>query len=265
MDADQIFAGAIAQLYDSCLVPTMFRPFALLIAERLAASDVDILETAAGTGEVTRHLAARAGPVRIVATDLNQDMLDIAQAKSAGSPITWRRADARKLLLDPASFDAAICSFGMMFIPEKVEAYRQVRRVLRPGGRFIFTVWARIDRNPLMNIVNDAVAKLFPEDPPSFLARTPCGYHDRDLIEQHAREAGFAHLHIEQADCEAIVPSADMIARGICQGSPLRAEIETRDPAGLDAATRAAEEALRSRFGDGLFRTPQAALLVTAS
>lgn len=140
-----------------------------------------MLEIAAGTGVVTRALASvLPDSVSIVATDLNQPMLDHASAVGTKRAIKWRQADAVQLPFEDRTFDAVVCQFGVMFFPEKSRAYSEARRVLRPGGVFIFNVWDRIEENEFADTVTAALELLFPEDPPRFLARTPHGYHDHE-------------------------------------------------------------------------------------
>jgi ubiquinone/menaquinone biosynthesis C-methylase UbiE len=136
-----------------------------------------VLEIAAGTGVVTRALASvLPDSVSIVATDLNQPMLDHASAVGTKRVVKWRQADAVQLPFEDRTFDAVVCQFGVMFFSEKSRAYSEARRVLRPGGVFIFNVWDRIEENEFADTVTAALELLFPEDPPHFLARTPHGY-----------------------------------------------------------------------------------------
>ena len=265
METDTVFAGPIPQLYDRHLGPILFQPYALAMAERLGHTDRDILETAAGTGIVTRAIMAALPHSTIIATDLNQAMLDVAAANAPDGQVTWQQADAQSLPFASDSFDAVVCGFGVMFMPDKQAAYREARRVLRPQGRLVCSIWDRLEVNPLMGIADATVAALFPDDPPHFLARTPGGYHDRARIERDLREAGFTSVAIEEIQRETDVSSARAIAMGVCQGTPLRGEIEARDPDGPARATDAVAAALRERFGDGAFRAPLQALLVTAS
>lgn len=265
MEADKVFAGPVPQLYDRHLCPILFQPFAEMVAERLRPTDRAVLETAAGTGVVTRAIAAAWPQSSITATDLNQAMLDVATDKPSAGDLTWRQADAQSLPFEAGAFDVVVCGFGVMFMPDKQAAYREARRVLRPDGRFLFTVWDRLEANPLKQVTEATLAGLFPDDPPRFLARTPCGYHDRERIERDLREAGFSAVGIEEVRRDTDVASAWEPAMGICQGTPLRSEIEARDPSGLVRATEAVAAALRERHGDGPFRSPLQALVVTAS
>ena len=150
-ESDKVFAGSIPKFYDALMVPLIFETYAANMAELVAAFSPDtVLETAAGSGAVTRALAPRLkSDVRYVVTDLNQPMLDYAAARQgADGRIEWRQADALALPFDDASFDVVCCQFGAMFFPDRVAGYADARRVLRPGGRFVFNVWDRIGQRP---------------------------------------------------------------------------------------------------------------------
>jgi SAM-dependent methyltransferase len=210
-----------------------------------------ILELAAGTGAVTRALAATLPrTTSIVATDLNQGMLDRAAAVGTKRPVEWRTADAMALPFDDETFDAVVCQFGVMFFPDKAKAFAEARRVLSPGGVFLFNVWDRIEENEFADTVTDALAALFPTDPPRFMARTPHGYSDVQAIEHDLRAGGFAsspRVTRLSHRSRAALPRFPAIA--FCQGTPLRNEIEARNPAMLHQATDAAEQAIAARFG----------------
>jgi ubiquinone/menaquinone biosynthesis C-methylase UbiE len=266
--SDKLFAGSIPELYDRLLVPLIFEPYARDLAERLAGIEPrDVLETAAGTGVVTRAMASRLpAATRMVVTDLNQPMLD----RAAGSlpdeeRIEWRQADALALPFADQSFDAVVCQFGAMFFPDKVQGYKEARRVLKPGGRFFFSVWDRIEDNEFADVVTQAMAEMFPDDPPRFLARTPHGHHDAERIRADLNAAGFTDISIEGVDARSRASSPDDVAIAYCQGTPLRNEIEARDPAGLERATQHAADAVARRFGNGAVDGRIRALVITAS
>ena len=173
-------------------------------------------------------------------------MLDVAAGRIMSWRVTFRQADAQDLPFPDASFDAVVCQFGAMFFPDRAAAYREARRVLKPGGRFLFNVWDRLERNPVSAAVAAAVARLFPDDPPDFLGRVPFGYHDVQRIKAELAGAGFAEVTAETVEKTSPVVARDA-AKGLTQGAPLRAEIEARDPARLEVATEAAAAAL-ARF-----------------
>ena len=264
---DKLFAGSIPQVYDRYLVPLIFAPYALDLAGRLAKlSPRDVLETAAGTGVLTRAMAARLpAHARIVATDLNKPMLDHAATQVADARITWRQADAQALPMADKTFDAVVCQFGAMFFPDKIGAYREARRVLKPGGHFIFNVWDRIGENEFADIVTQALAALFPEDPPRFMERTPHGYHDVDRIREELAAAGYSGVAVEAADGRSKAPSPRHPAIAYCEGTPLRNEIEARDASRLSEATERAEAALAVRFGSGAIEGRIRAFVITAA
>ncbi len=253
-DADTGFAGSIPQLYERYLVPLIFEPYAADLASRVASCQpARVLELAAGTGVVTRHLA-RALPetVPIVATDLNQSMLDQAAASGTVRPVEWRQADAMQLPFDDAEFDMIVCQFAVMFFPDKPKAFGEARRVLRSGGFFLFNVWDRIEQNEFANTATNALGTLFPDDPPRFMARVPHGYHDLSAIARDLSGGGFAG----RPDCTTLAArsradSPRIPAVAYCQGTPLRNEIEARSPSGLLEATEVAAAAIASRFGSG--------------
>lgn len=252
--SDIRFGDEVAALYQDLLVPLIFEPYAVDLVTRLVPlAAASVLELAAGTGVVTRELAARLAPgVRLVATDLNESMLAVAQAQGTARAVAWRQADAMALPFDDASFDAVVCQFGAMFFPDKAHAFAEARRVLRPGGTFLFNVWDRIETNDFAWVVSDAVAWLYPDDPPRFLERLPHGYFSATAIARDLAQAGFgAQPVIDTVTASSRAETPRIAALAYCQGTPLRGEIEARDPTGLEAATLAASEALATRFGAG--------------
>jgi SAM-dependent methyltransferase len=257
-DTDKIFAGPIPKLYNDYMVPLIFEPYAADLANRLASRCASrplarVLEIAAGTGVVTRKLAAALPEnISIVATDLNQAMLDLASSIGTARPVEWRQADAMQLPFDDAVFDAVVCQFGVMFFPDKAKAFSEARRVLKPGGVFLFNAWDRIEENEFPHTVSEALTTFFPADPPRFMARTPHGYHDLAVIAQHLKQGGFATPpQITTVPARSRAASARIPAIAFCQGTPLRSEIEARDKSSLAEATDAAEEAIAQRFGRG--------------
>jgi SAM-dependent methyltransferase len=252
--SDAVFAGSIPELYDELMVPLIFEPYADDLARRVADLDpARVLEIAAGTGVVTRA-AARAlpEPVDLVATDLNQAMLDHAEAVGVARPVRWQQADAMRLPFPAASFDVVFCQFGVMFFPDKVAAFGEARRVLRPGGTLVFNVWDRIEENEFADIVTDTLAGVCPSDPPRFLARTPHGYFDLNAVSDDLARAGFAGVpRYETIAARSLAASARVPAMAYCQGSPLRTEIEERPGVDLVEATSACAEAIAQRFGAG--------------
>jgi len=260
-ETDKAFTGSIPEFYERYLVPLIFEPYARDLAERvLAKQPARILEIAAGTGVVTRALASGLpSNCQIVATDLNAPMLEHAKTRvHADGRVDWKTADAQQLPFEDESFDAVLCQFGVMFFPDKTSAFREARRVLKPGGWYFFNVWDKISNNEFADLVTQALGEMLPDDPPRFLARTPHGHYEVGWLEAALKAAGFTTVSVEALEARSKAASAREVAVAYVQGTPLRNEVERRDPARLEEATTRAAEAIAQRFGagpvDGLIR-----------
>jgi SAM-dependent methyltransferase len=250
-DAD--FNGSIPEMYERLIVPLIFEPYALDMARRVAALQPRrVLETAAGTGVVTRAMTRALPPdTELVATDLNAPMLQHAAAVGTARPVQWLNADALHLPFEDGHFDVVVCQFGAMFFPDKVRAFAEARRVLRDGGVLLLSVWDRIEHNEFADAVTATLAELLPHDPPRFLARTPHGYFDVDVILTDLADAGFfTPPRVDTIALRSVAPSGLVPARAYCEGTPLRGELEARGHP-LEAATRACAAAIDHRCGGG--------------
>jgi SAM-dependent methyltransferase len=250
---DKVFTGSIPDIYDRLMVPLIFEPYARDLADRIViVNPRTVLETAAGTGVLTRALASRLpANVSISATDLNEPMLARAKGGLSDPRVEWRQADALALPFGDNSFDVVACQFGAMFFPDRIKGYAEARRVLKPGGRFFFNVWDKISDNEFADVVTEALGEVFPHDPPRFLARIPHGYCEAGQIRDDLTRAGFTDIAIEAVDHRSRAPSPQQPAIAYCHGTPLRSEIEARGAPGLEAATKTAAEAIARRFGGG--------------
>lgn len=265
---DVSFVGAIPEVYDTYMVPLMFQPFAEDMAARVSARKPEaVLETAAGTGVVTRVLAPQLGKgARYMVTDLNAPMLDKARAQQpADGRLEWATADALDLPFEDDRFDALCCQFGVMFFPDRVRGYAEARRVLKPGAPFIFNVWDRLAENAACNAIGSVVAAKYPDQPIDFMQRVPFGYFDQQRIREDLRAGGFTDVAIETVTRMGKAQSPRDAALAMVQGSPVRMEILARNEADLEAVTDEAEAAVRKAFGDGPFTAQVQALVVTAS
>ena len=264
---DGLFTGSIPQLYNQLMVPMLFDSYAADLSAQLAAlHPTDILETAAGSGALTRALLSRLPETaRITATDLNQPMLDIAATLTLNDPrVTWAQCDATTLPFSHATFDAVICQFGVMFFPDKPKAFAEAARVLRKGGTFLFNVWDKIAANEFVAIATDVLTTRFPNDPPVFMGRVPHGVYDTALLSTQLKTAGFATVTVKAVDHISTAATPMDAATAYCQGTPLRGEILVRDPEGLAPTTAAVAAALQSRFGPGPINGKIRAFVLTA-
>lgn len=255
---------SLFEVYDRLLVPLVFQDYADDVAARLAGlSDATVLETAAGTGVLTRVLAQTlAAGVGITATDIVPGMLERAQTVGTARPVAWELADALALPYDDGSFDVVVCAFGAMFFAPHDVAFAEAHRVLRPGGRLVLTVWGRLDANQFSWAVNGAMHKIFPDDPPGFLARLPYAYCDVDVLLADLAAGGFTtRPHVERIEHRSRADAPIDVARALCAGTPLRDEIQRRGAGALDDAIAATATCLAERFGPaGIVGTTSAIL-----
>jgi ubiquinone/menaquinone biosynthesis C-methylase UbiE len=261
------FGASIPEHYEQYLVPLIFTDYAKSLADSLIkTSGANVLETACGTGIVSRYVARHLDSnSRLIATDLNEPMIEEARsAVGDQTNVEFRQADALDLPFDEKSFDAVLCQFGVMFFPNRVQGYREAARVLKPDGQFLFNVWDSPANNPFVSTVELAVASLYPSDPPKFFD-TPFGYHDLELIVRELQEAGFARVDLSVIPLVSEAPSPRHIALGFVAGTPLANTIEERQNPTLDDVVDVAEEALREQFGNGPCRAPMQAIQITAS
>lgn len=240
-----VFTHSTPSLYDRYMVPLLFEPYAKVVADRAALlQPAQILETAAGTGVVTRAMSEAVPEADIIATDINPGMLEVAAQQLDARRVTLEQANAQDLPYPDATFDLVVCQFGIMFFPDKVRANSEARRVLRTGGQYLVVTFDRLDRNPVTGAAEQAVANMFPEDPPRYMERGPFSYADPAVIEGDLRAAGFTEIELETIALSSHINALDA-ANGMVFGSPFRAEIERRDPTALGRAADAVAEALR--------------------
>jgi SAM-dependent methyltransferase len=261
MTADTSWLESMPEVYDRCLGLAVFAPYAADLALRAASlPHARVLELAAGTGIVTAGLVEALPDAEITATDLNQAMVTYAAALTPGP--TWQVADAQDLAYGDDSFDLVVCQFGVMFLPDRIGAYRGVRRVLAPGGSFLFNVWDTLETHEVEAAVIDTLAELLPGDPPDFLRRVPHGYADPNRIRADVQAGGLVVEELERVELTGKAPSAGVLAEGYCLGTPLRFELQERgDLADLVPKVSAG---LTRRLGDGLVNGGMAAYVVRA-
>lgn len=255
------FKHSTPALYDRFMGPLFFVPYANHVAKCAASlRPTRILETAAGSGIVTAAMNASMPEANLVATDINPGMLEFAAHRVSSDRVTFQVADAQNLPFTDGSFDLVVCQFGAMFFPDRVRANQEAWRVLRSGGSYLLLSFDRLERNVVPKTAGDAVAALFPDDPPTYLERGPFCYGDPDLIRRDLLKAGFTHIELQTVALSSRVTANDA-AQGIVLGGPFRAEIERRDPSALDRAVHAVARALARWEGKD---APMSAHLATA-
>jgi len=263
-DANALFLGTVPAVYDRCLGPFIFEPYASDLARRVAATpDSRVLELACGTGIATRRLReALPSGAQLVASDLSEAMIAIARDRLAGADVHWRVADASALPFKDGAFDTVACQFGLMFLPDPARGFSEARRVLRTGGEFLANVWCSLDENPAAGIAHAVLARMFADDPPQFL-RVPYGSLDAAALRTLAAEAGFTSIDVSRVALEGRAVSARAVADRFAKGTPLASALAARG-ADLDAVADAFEAELAAHGGNP-FRSPLAALVLAAS
>ena len=247
--------------------PFLFEPFARHTAERIRArAPKTVLETACCTGIVTRRLReARSRDALLVASEPDERMLAEAhRTVGVTASVGWTRADLCKLQFGDGDFDAVVCQFGLTFAADKLAAVREARRVLRPGGSFLLTTWAPLDRNPVVALVDRTLGAMFRSDPAPGLAQAPFGYGDPDLLSDLLMGGGFQDVVVDVVEKATSSPSAHELAAGLIEGYPLIDEIRLHGQARLSAAVSAVAAAIRRQFGDAPVRARISALVASA-
>ena len=244
MTETDVFRHSTPALYHRYMGPLLFEPYAKYVAERLVVLRPNrILETAAGTGIVTRAVNKVVPKAQIVATDVNPAAVEFASQHLRSEQVTFQRADAQHLPFEDESFDLVLCVFGVMFFPDKIRANAEARRVLHIGSQYVLVTFDRLDRNPIPEAAGKAVASVFRESSPRYMERGPFSYTDAALVERDLRAAGFEDIKVDTVQLTSRV-TAPEAAQGIVLGSPFRAEIERLDPSALERALTAVTEAL---------------------
>ena len=265
-ESHSAFIGEIPKNYERYLGPLIFKEYAEDLAKRIdVQSGGVVLETAAGTGMATRQLRGSIPQnVRIVATDLNADMLNVAKEKfDIDENIEFQIENALELSFDDASFDAVACQFSVMFFPDKLVSLQEAARVLKPGGKFYFNIWDSFEHNQLIQTVNKTIAEYLPEDPPDFF-NVPHGYYEIDVIKDLLHKAGFADIEISVLPRISSADGARDVALGYVMGSPVRLQIEQRDPKSLPKIVDAIEHAVGEEFGYKDVKAKMQAIVFTA-
>jgi ubiquinone/menaquinone biosynthesis C-methylase UbiE len=265
-EAHAAFVGSIPEKYDRYLGPVLFRDFGEQTAARLEPRPgMRVLETACGTGIVTRRLLAHlGGQGRLVATDLNDAMLAYAELHvPTRDGLEWRAADATHLPFDDRAFDAVVCQFGVMFFPDRAAGMAEAFRVLRPGGRVLVSVWDRLEDNPVQRITHETVATFFASDAPQFYT-VPSSMHDVTLLQGLLDRAGFVDVAWEHRAGTGTSPSAHEAAVGLIEGNPIYLSIMERQPAALGPIKAALAANLAAVLGDRPLRCPLRMILFTA-
>ena len=257
----------VPKAYDEVMGPVYFEAYAVETALRVASwNPASVLETACGTGRVTGHLRKKiAGTARLVATDINKEMLSYAKQKFAEvRNIEWQEADALHLPFENDSFDTVVCQFGAMFFPDKKKGFAEAYRVLKAGGNFIFVVWEKLHLNPLGAAGREVLNDFFNGRPPENL-RTAFSMTDQELISGLLAEAGFGSIEMESITKPCETESAEKFAEAFVEGSSVREAVRKFNPGEVKALQKKICETWIGQFGNHPVKSTMQAIVCTAS
>lgn len=208
---------AAAEAYKRYLVPPVFGPWAEYVVDIAASRRGErALDVGCGTGAATRILAERTGGAAGV--DIDPAMIEVARADDeiSNDRIDWRCGDACRLDFDDAEFDLCLCIQGLQHVADRERALKEIRRVLKPSGRFVAAVWARIDHTPgLLALLHALEAEHI--DGAAF--RRPFALGDRDALENLVKGAGFAAVEVRLHEMPARFASIDAFLHALRAGS----------------------------------------------
>jgi ubiquinone/menaquinone biosynthesis C-methylase UbiE len=225
----QITAPA-AELYERIVARHILGPWAPLLVDSAQVSPGErVLDVACGTGVVTRAAAARVGlSGRVTGVDLNAGMIAVARTHTepAGATIDWLQRDAADLRLADASYDVVLCQQGLQFFPDKLQALREMRRVLRIDGRLALSVWNSVG---LYNAaVGNALSRLLSEETAQLFCASrqfPSG----EEIVRLAGKAGFSKINLRVARLNIHLPPLDRFALDHLAATPVASLVAAAD------------------------------------
>jgi ubiquinone/menaquinone biosynthesis C-methylase UbiE len=257
--------GDAAAHYDQFYGPLFFEPYAIEVAKRIESIPVSIvLEIAAGTGRVTRHIRERIpASAKLIASDISDDMLEEAKKKLGHLDIEWQNIDAQELPFADNSIDLVVCCFGYMFVPDKPKAFAEAYRILKPGGIFLFTTWDRLDQNEA-SYTSRSIAMEYLEEPVPESSNLATSMSEEVIIRPLLENAGFPKIAIEKVKLLSACPTAKEAALGFVEGGSLYKEIKKRNPSWMDEIKIRVEKELAEKFGAAPMVAPISAVISEA-
>lgn len=251
MSDNAAFSGNIPEIYDKHLGSLLFEQYAIDLIERIQNGNYGaILEIACGTGIVSKYLPEIfTKGEKIISTDLNPDMIEIAKKKVKEGSIEWKVADMQELPFDDSTFDLVFMQFGIMFAPDKEKSFREIYRVLKPGGKLIFNVWQSLEKNQFAFITNEVVSGYFKENPPPFY-KIPFSYNDEEEIKNILSKVGFSEISLDKIKKNSTSVDVEFAAKGLLEGNPVMLQINERDPKLLEVIKKELAGELSKKLGD---------------
>lgn len=226
-------SGASGWIASQDVIDRMFQPIEELLVHAIAAEPTSaVLDVGCGTGSTTVAVARRLGASgRCTGIDISEPMIAAARerAERAHAAASFIAADAQTFQLEPASFDAIMSRFGVMFFNDMVAAFRNLRRAARPGACLRCVVWRSPTDNPFMTTAERAAAPLLPDLP----ARRPdepgqFAFADRDRVRRILEDSGWTTIDLQPIDVPCAIPERDL-ARYLTQLGPVGRMLQQAD------------------------------------
>jgi ubiquinone/menaquinone biosynthesis C-methylase UbiE len=255
---------SVAVNYQTHVVPNVIRPFAERLLEAAAPQPGDqVLDLACGTGEVSRMLASRVGTDgSVVGVDPSVEMLEVARALPTPGNVSWEEAYADNLPVSDDCFDLVVCHQGMQFFPDKAKALQEIRRVLKPEGRFAVSAWRSHEYNP----VNRATASVIEELFGHFPGVTPgvgFGLGEEAVLRPLLEDAGFRIASLQTVRIEIEAPTAEEYLTRQWSATPSAGVLAEHEELRDQAFALALEKIRKFQTEEG-FRAPMETMIVVA-
>jgi SAM-dependent methyltransferase len=265
MNTTLSFDGQIPRNYEDILTPFLFDPFSAELMEQIDFSNAHkVLELASGTGSLTRLLVKQlSAGAHLTATDLQAGMLEIARQQVNSAQVSWDAVDMTSIPYKEDLYDLIVCQFGLMLVPDKLTAISEMHRVLRKGGRLVFTVWSDIEDNPVWAISGKVIERFLGTDP-MLQDPGPFSMADKEHTLQLLGQAGFLQTSSRLVTQSGTTESAHLAAKGFIQGLPVFMTIHKKDPALAMEIEQALALKLTSELGDLPMHSPLSARVFEA-
>lgn len=251
----------VADKYDSTWSSSTRQFISELLAGARVEAGMSVLDVGCGPGYVSAAAAERGA--KPIGLDFSAEMVGIA--RKMFPHIEFREGDAQKLPFKENSFDRVVANFAMLHLAEPERAFVEAVRVLKPGGRFGFTTWAKVEENPFVKIVDDAIQAHantdvdLPPGPAFYL------YESEEEFRRALEGAGFdgSSMTFKVHRIEWQVPSARFIFEAeLNAGVRTAGLLKRQTPEALGKIEAAIEKAVRRYANADGFAIPKGAYVV---
>lgn len=250
-----------AERYDANMVPAIFEPFAHGLIDAACLVDGErVLDVACDSGIVARVAEGSAGSV--VGVDLNEDMLTVARRHAEG--IVWKRGDVTAMAFGDDSFDVVLCQDGVQYFADRHTALSEMRRVLTPSGRLVFSVWRGVEFNPTHLVFSQVLDRLVSSEAGD-TRRAPFAFSDREANRAAVLEAGFTDPVVRLDVRVARFESAAKMVQIMVEGTPLGAAMADAGEGVLEAVIAEVTDGLAGYVDDYGLAVPLQSWVITAT